>query len=455
MSSVVLINPPVPGKKPALKIPALGIAYLASALRNENIGVKIIDAPALGLDLEAVSKEVSELKPELVGITATTPLSNSAYQLARLLRKEVKWIILGGSHASAVGNKIFEECPELDFGFRGEAEEVFPAFARKLLNGEKNLDLPGVIRPGRESDPVLIPELDRLPLPAWDLLPMSSYRHPLSPGRQVATMLTSRGCPYQCIFCDKSICGIRFRPRSPEHVLKEIELLYHDFGVRTIIFYDDLFTRDLERVKEICRKILERGIKISWKCEARANILNASILGEMRKAGCEVIAFGIESSHQKSLDWLNKGVTVEQIKEAVRLTKQAGIKVLGYFIFGLPPETYEEELQSVEFAIGLGLDYVQFASLSPFPGTRLYDLAVEKGWYREAAGPAPEEYGERRPLVITDYWTEDRLQQILKQAYRRFYLRPGYLFRTALRSGGIWDLIKSGLNLIRWLGRSG
>jgi len=453
MSTVVLINPPIPGKKPSLKIPSLGIAYLASTLRNQGISIKIIDAPSLNLDTEAVSQEVLILKPEIIGITATTPLSNSADQLASNLRKHAKWLILGGPHPSAVGNKIFEECPDLDFGFRGEAEEVFPELVKKLLAGEKNFEMPGVIWPGHSAEPALIPELDHIPQPAFDLLPMKSYRHPLSPGQRVATMITSRGCPFQCIFCDKSICGTRFRPRSPDNVLSEIEELYHNFGVRVIIFYDDLFTLDPERVLEICQQILARGIKIKWKCEGRVNILSENILGVMRRAGCEVIAFGIESCHQKTLDWLNKGTSVEQIKEAVRLTKQAGIKVLGYFIFGIPIESYEEELASIEFAIQLELDYVQFGSLSPFPGTKLYDLAIEKGWYQQAKGPAPEEYGERRPLIITDYWTEERLTQILKQAYRRFYFRPKYILGSALRPRGILDLAKSGLRLTGWLTR--
>jgi len=452
---VLLINPPIPEKHPGLLVPPLGIAYLGSALREQGIETRIIDAPALNLDVCAVAEQVKQLKPQIVGITTTTPLANSAFALAKEIRPLTRWLILGGAHASAVGQKIFEQCPVIDFGFQGEAEEQFPALVKMLISGESNPACPGLILRDFSQEPVLISELNKIPFPAWELLPMSQYRHPLSPGRKVATIMSSRGCPYQCIFCDQSVCGTRFRARSPENVVEEIEQLYRNWDVRTIIFYDDLFTLKPERVIEICKLIVSRGLKIKWKCEGRVNLVNSEMLFWMKRAGCEMIAYGIESAHQKSLDWLNKGVTLDQVQDAVKLTRKAGIKVLGYFIFGIPIETYEEELDTIDFAIRLKLDYVQFASLSPFPGSRLYEIAIKQGWYREGKALGPEEYGESRPLLITDYWTEEKLSQILKQAHRRFYLRPGYIIRSGLRIRGLINLVKSGLRLIRWLLKSG
>jgi radical SAM superfamily enzyme YgiQ (UPF0313 family) len=280
---------------------------------------------------------------------------------------------------------------------------------------------------------------------------MGRYRHPVFPGERLATLLSSRGCPYQCIFCDKSVCGSKYRPRSPESVLAEIAALNSKHGATAFMFYDDLFSSDRARVIELCRLIISRGLKIRWKCECRANTVDDELLAWMKQAGCVQIAFGIETAHQRGLDWLRKGLKVEQVQEAVAKTKKAGIKVLGYLMLGIPGEDYDEELQTVEFAIALGLDYAQFASLSPFPGTPLYDLAQEKGWYREGPGPAPEEYGDTRPLLITDYWTAERLRRIMSQAYRRFYFRPGYLLKTALRPSGFLDLARSGLRLLGWL----
>lgn len=454
MAGIVLINPPISGKKPSLLMPSLGLGYLASALRERGLEVKIIDAPARGMDAAAVCRELAAIKPEIAGLSATTPLADSAFELAKRLRSEVKWLVLGGAHASALGPAIFEECSELDFGFAGEAEGIFPEMAERLLLGEKEIDLPGVIRPGREFQPAPVLDPENLPFPAWDLMPMQSYRHPLFPGETVATVISSRGCPYNCIFCDKSVCGSRFRPRSPESVLRELEQLHFRHGAAAVIFYDDLFTCKPARVIEICKKILEHGLKLRWKCEGRVNIVDEEMLSWMRKAGCECIAYGIESCRQESLDWLNKGVNLSQVEDAVNLTRAAGIKVLGYFIFGIPGETFEDEMATVEFAMRLKLDYVQFASLSPFPGSALYALARAKGWYRESGGPAPEEYGQRRPLLITDYWTEARLARVMREAYRRFYFRPGYIAAMALRPRGLLDLVKSGFRLRRWLRKS-
>jgi len=451
MLKIALINPPIPGKSASLVIPSLGLGYLASSLRQAGLETQLIDAVALGLDNASITQEIAKLKPELVGITATTPLSNSAYRLAKSLRPHTRWLILGGAHPSAVGQKIFAQCPELDFGFRGEAEASFPKFAKALLAGESDTDFPGLITKGQDSQPACVGDPEKLPFPAWDLMPMASYRHPLFPGERLATIFSSRGCPYQCIFCDKTVCGSEYRPRSPQSVLEEIEALHDRHGVTAFMFYDDLFTLEKDRVIELCRRITVRGLKIHWKCEGRVNIIDDEMLSWMRKAGCIQIAYGMETAHQKGLDWLRKGVTVEQIRDAVARTKKAGIKVLGYFILGIPVEDHEEELKTVEFAVELGLDYAQFASLSPFPGTALYDLAQEKGWYKEGPGPAPEEYGDTRPLLITDYWTEERLKRIMSQAYRRFYFRPGYLLKTALRPSGFLDLARSGLRLLGWL----
>jgi len=453
MVDVALVNPPILGKKPSILIPPLGIEYLASTLKQGGIEPKIIDASVLGLGIEETVKAVMQYSPQIVGITGTTPVIDSAYTLAKKLRDKVKWLILGGAHCSAVRGKVFEECPELDFGFIGEGEKEFPKLVKKLLKGEEIKEIKGVIYPGGSSEPVRVSDLDSIPFPAWHLMRIDRFRHPLFAGLRVATMITTRGCPYQCIFCDKSVCGSRYRARSPESVLKEIEELRNNYQAQALIFYDDLFTFEPERAMEICKEMVKQGIKIRWKCEGRVNLVSEELLEWMKRAGCEVIAYGIETAHQKGLDWLGKGVKVEEVISAVKLTSQAGIKVLGYFIFGIPVESYEEELASIEFAKELGLDYVQFGSLSPFPGSRLYELAMKNGWYKEARAPAPEEYGEKRPLLITDYWTEERLKKILKEAYKRFYFRPGYILRTGFRRSGIIDLARSGFRLGRWLRR--
>ncbi len=452
MASVVLVNPPIFDKSASLLVPPLGLAYIASTLKNYDIEVKIIDAPSLGLGLEKTLNKIASYNPEILGITTTTPLADSAYLLAKKARRLVKWIIMGGAHPTALRKKIFQECPEIDFLFLGEAEENFPEFVLALIQKKQISSYPnGILTPDSSTEPVIVSDLNKLPLPSWDLLPMERYRHPLFPGKKLATIISSRGCPYQCIFCDKSVSGSRWRARSADNVLKEIEELYFQEKVQAIIFYDDLFTLDTERVIEVCKGIIKKDIKISWKCEGRVNIIDEEMLYWMKKAGCRIIAYGIESANQKSLDWLKKGVSIKQIKDAVANTKKAGIKVLGYFIFGIPVESYEEALESIQFAIDLGLDYVQFGSLSPFPGSPLYELAKNQGWYQEAKAPAPEEYGQRRPLLISDNWSYEKLESILKEAYKKFYFRPSYLLGKIFTIQGLWALMKSGFKLKKWV----
>lgn len=443
---VVLINPPSTGQKRDIVAPPLGLAYLAGAIANEgfdDMEIDIIDAFALGMRFEDLERRLKSARPDVVGVTGMSPIIESAYKAAKIARPHSRLLILGGAHVSAVGNKVFDECPELDAAIAGEAEESFAAFINAVYkDGEYRKDMPGVIVKGLNTAarPV-ISDPDALPFPARGLLPGRLYRHPLFGGQVVATMISSRGCPYNCIFCDKSVSGNKWRPRSPEKVLDEIENIVKGQGVKCIIFYDDLFTLDPDRVIAICKGIIERGLDITWKCEGRVNLVNEEMLEWMRKAGCRIIAYGVETPHQQGLDFLRKGVKAGQISDAFTRTREAGIETLAYFIMGIPVETFEEELETINFAIKIKADYAQFATLSPFPGSELYELAIEKGWYREVPAIGPGEQGLRRPVIITQEWTEDKLREIVNRAYKRFYFRPGYLLKRTLSTRSAGQLI--------------
>ncbi len=199
-------------------------------------------------------------------------------------------------------------------------------------------------------------------------------------------MITSRGCPYHCIFCDKSIFGSKWRARSSQNVLEEIEEIVKDFKIKSIIIYDDLFTLNKQRVIEICQGILERGLRVEWKCEGRVDRVDAEMLRWMKKAGCSLIAYGVESGNQIGLDYLQKKITLAQIRQAFELTHKAGIRPMAYFILGIPVETFEQGLKTIEFARELKPEYAQFSILSPYKGTKLYEEAKAKGWYREVGG---------------------------------------------------------------------
>ncbi len=196
-----------------------------------------------------------------------------------------------------------------------------------------------------------------------------------------------------------------------------------------------------------------RELEIEWKCEGRVNIVDEETLRLMKKAGCSMIAYGIESGNQKGLDYLNKGTKIEQIRRAFELTRKAGVKPMAYFILGIPVETYEDELRTIEFAKEIRPAYAQFSVLSPTPGTRLYDAAIEMGWYREVDAQNPMDKDIKRPAIINENWDEDRLHRILREAHRRFYLSPWYIWERLKEIRSLREFIKNArtaLKLARW-----
>jgi anaerobic magnesium-protoporphyrin IX monomethyl ester cyclase len=452
---ILLVNPPSrASQKEELIVPPLGLAYLAAVLEREGHEVKVLDAFARGLSWNEFEEEAQREKPDLLGIGGLTPTLDSTLRAIRICRPHTRYLVMGGPHISVHKQEFFRTCPELDFGIIGEGEESFPALVRRLETGKDPWDLPGLVGPERCNPPgPFIQELDQLPFPARHLLPNEAYRYALWPGKRITTLITSRGCPYHCIFCDKSVFGSRWRARSPEKVLDEMETVVKDLGIRSMILYDDLFTLDKERAIAVCRGILERGLKISWKCEGRVDRVDEELLSWLKKAGCRLIAYGVESGNQHGLDYLQKGIDRAQIRQAFALTRKAGIRPMAYFILGIPVETFAQGLKTIRFARELKPDYAQFSILSPFPGTKLYAEAKTRGWYREADANNPFDKDEKRPVLLSENWSEEQLREILRRAHRSFYLRPGYVWRR-LREvreiGQMKTLWGIGCNLLRW-----
>lgn len=453
---VLLVNPPVASVAAKISTPPLGLCYLTASLKAAGHDALILDADALDLTTAAAADEVKRHSPDVLGVTAMTPTVEAAWDLIRAARGHAPKVILGGPHVSAVEAKVFEEAAGLiDAAVLGEGEETLPRLLNSMAAG-RDEPIPGVLRPGRDDPPERprVRDLNALPFPERASLPAGVYRHPLFGDDPVTAMITSRGCPYRCVFCDKRVCGATFRPRTPENVLAEIEEIALNQGVRRIIIYDDLFTLDRNRVISICKGIIDRGLNITWKCEGRVNRTDAETLSWMRRAGCELIAYGVETAKPSGLEFLRKDITPEQARDAFRLTREAGIRTLGYFLLGIPGETMEDELKTVRFAVEIGADYAQFGILSPLPGTPLYDLAAEKGWLHEAPARGPAERGSRRPVILDGYWTIERLDEIARRAHRMFYFRPGYLARRVLRAGS-WAEVKAGARqaakLLGWM----
>jgi radical SAM superfamily enzyme YgiQ (UPF0313 family) len=240
---------------------------------------------------------------------------------------------------------------------------------------------------------------------------------------------------------------------SAQRVLSDIEAIVCGEKIYSIIFYDDLFTLSRERVIDICKGIVERGLEFRWKCEARVNDVDPEMLGWMRRAGLSVLAYGIETVSESGLKFLRKGISPGEIAYALQITGEAGIDTIGYFLLGIPGERWDDAMETVRFAQRHGVTWAQFSVLVPVPGTPLWGLAEEQGWYAEIDAKNPFDKDLRKAALLDGYWTEKRLKDILRAAHRSFYLRPGYILRRLKEVDGLADirrLVRAGLVLMRW-----
>ena len=446
---VLLTRPPRRDLSDAgLPVPPLGLAYVAAALLKAGHEVDLLDAYALGWGWARFERAVAAAQPEVLGLSAMTPVADVAARAARLGRPHVGKIILGGPHPTAVRQAVFDEMPELDAAVVGEAEESAPALLAWWAAGGQGPPPNGVMVPGTPFVEVSPPELSAIPRPARHLLPMGSYRYLFATRPGFATMLTSRGCPFHCTFCDKGVSGSRWRARSPDEVVDELQELEERYKVGFVNFYDDNFTLRRDRVVGICEAILSRGLRMEWKCEGRVDGVDLPLLRLMRRAGCRTVAYGVESGNQATLDLLRKDVTVAQAPAAFAATRAAGIRSLAYIILGAPGEGRSEVQRTIDFCRTLGADYVQFSSLVPMPGTPLFQAAAG-GWAEGPKNPVDSDLSRR---TITDLPPAE-LDRLLKSAWTGFYLRPAPMFRLgedALRSGTLREGARLATAMGRW-----
>ena len=453
---IILINPPARQLRyQSIVVPPLGLLYVGVYLKNAGFDVNVKDAFAEGMDWGNFTNYIRIEKPDVIGIGGMSPVIDTTFKAIKTARPYAKYIIMGGPHISIYKQKIFDQCPEIDFGVIGEGEETSLELMKALKCGDSVAGIKGVITSTiQNEDREWIDNIDFLFHPDRSLLHNHLYRYPFFKHRHVTTMMTSRGCPYSCTFCDKSTFGSTWRARSVENVLSEIDEIVNGCKIKSIIFYDDLFTLKKDRVVGICEGILSRGYKFDWKCEGRVNLADLEVMKLMKRAGCTMIAYGVESGNQIGLDYLNKNTSVGQARQAIELTRKAGIKTMSYFILGIPTETFEDELKTVEFAKAIKTTFAQFSVLSPYYGTKVYEDSIQKGWYREVDAQNPLDKDFKRPVIISDNWDEEKLQKILKVAYRKFYLRPMYIAKLIFSIGSIRQVInyfKELLNIISWM----
>jgi radical SAM superfamily enzyme YgiQ (UPF0313 family) len=441
---MLLINPPL--RHPEAVVPPLGIACLAAALREAGRIPAILDANALDLDEAAAAAQALRLRPSVVGLSVLY----SSYPAAREITRRLKafasppLVIWGGPHATTCPEESLRE-GGADLCVIGEGEgtirdlapglEKGPGFWR-AVPGLAFREGEGVVRTPRRE---LLADIDSLPFPAYDLLPMDRYRTLRGVRGLSAAVLTSRGCPGKCIFCSRCVFGRTMRYRSVPRVMEEIGLLAKNHGVRNIAFIDDAFLEDRNRILDLCSRLVASGLGLSWRLGngVRVDQVDAELLRKMREAGCTDLAFGVESGDDEVLKRIGKEITTDQARLAFRLAKEAGLGTIGFFQIGHPFDTVETMGKTIAFAIELDPDYAAFAVSTPLPGAALWE------WARTRARPVGRGRGERidifskKPHFVTENFTAGDVSRLYRSAYRRFYFRPRYLLRKirSLRQG--------------------
>lgn len=352
----------------------LGITYLGAVLEKEKIPVALADERVLN---DAEMKAAIEAN-DVIGFGALTPNIRRAIAWAKYAKEKGKTTVMGGPHAS-VDQGIFLDSGHFDYVLKGECEETLPQFLRALEgNDDKALkELPGLsgIREGviwvDNPAPPLIKKLDELPEPARHLLPMQSY-FKLNPERLIY-IFTTRGCPFKCIFCQKELTGRGFRVRSTELIVDELERIVKVYDPGVVLFVDEILTLRKKRIHEMCDEILRRGLKFEWIANTRADCVDYPLLKHMHRAGCRRIYYGWESGSQRMLDVLKKDLTPEDIVQAAKMTRRAGIWAKVYLIVGSPGET-PADIEETEKVLRLaGPDLVRVSVFNPLIGTESWD----------------------------------------------------------------------------------
>ena len=401
INKVVLINPPISQEQLYGSFavwggitPPTGLCSIAAYIRKKGYNVSIVDGEALNLNTIQTTEKALNYKPDIIGIACKTLWIRSGHQVARFIKKVVENIpiVVGGNHVTAIPERSLIEFPCFDIIVRGEGEITFFKMLEAMNNNKSLGDVDGlsfrcdskiIITRERKR----IKNIDMLPLPAWDLLPkITRYYHPslhLIKKLPGFSIVTSRGCPHSCAFCDKAVFGRKVTYHSPEYIMNMIDELYYNYGMRHILFEDDNLLFNKKHIKSFLSLLEKAKLNLNFSCLTRVDSVDYDIIRNLKRAGCWQIQLGIESGSQIILDAMNKNITIKQIKKAIRIIRRAGIKIMAFFILGFPGETVETLNETVSFIENEELDDVGVFFFNPYPGANIYNGITEMGIFHE------------------------------------------------------------------------
>lgn len=409
-------------------MPPLGIMSIAAWLEKHQIEVEIIDCYATPLTIEQLADEVIRRNPDAVGFSTTTSAFLEGCRIAKAIKTDKPEIvtIFGGAHPCTIGAALLDDFPMIDYMVIGEGEQTMLEMAQA---GFRNLESVAGVAYRQNGKAVftghreLIQNLDVLPFPAYHLLPgfPEKYTLPLFsfPTAPNSSIISSRGCPYACSYCDRSVFSRGFRFNSPKYIIEHVEMLSRDYGIRHVFFYDDLFTFDRKRVAAFCELKAEKGLKVTYNCIARLEHIDEELLKLLKSSGCWQVNFGIESGDPEVLKKHRKFYGLDEVGKKLQMVKDAGMRVKGLFMIGLPGEDEAAIRRTIDYALTLPLEEINVTKFTPFPGAPVYSTIKEHGEFNEDW----ELMNCINFVFIPKGMTKERLENLYDEFIRRFYRR--------------------------------
>ena len=428
-------------------LPPTDLMYLAAIAEQERYTAKIKDFSQSGNFVQ----ELREYNPDYIVANVAMPTFESdmrALHEAKMVLPNAIIIVKGAPFLIYNKNLPYEK-PFIDYVIMGEAEYTL----RDILRGVPNQEIQGIcyidnMQPQKNEMRPFIENLDELPFPARHLIDNNLYKRPDN-GKVQAVIKVSRGCPYHCFFCLATpVSGEKVRKRSAENIILEIKECVEKYRITNFIFWSDIFNIDRDWTIDLCKKIISSGLKITWSSNTRANTMDDEMAGWMYKSGCRLVSIGVESGSQEILNNIGKKITLDEIRNTVKILKKNKIKIYNYFVLGLPWETEQTANETIKFAIELDSDYVSFYTATPLPGSRFYDYAKEHNLFDNETSFENAYY---YPAVNTHELTRERVFELHKSAIKRFYLRPMYILKMLLKIRSFAEIksyFTAGINLL-------